>query len=93
MTEQPQPLAEDVDADQTVRNNETVQDVVTRLGGRMEGAPVTEVEQALQRELQAAGLPEQPEPWVDAPAREISAGRIVVMDARHQVDPQDLPDK
>lgn len=86
-----QPLSEDVDPESTLRTNDTVQDVVARLGARLEGAPVAEVVAALHTELTAAGLPEQPAPWVDATAREIAGGRIVVMDAQHEVDPADLP--
>lgn len=84
-----QPLAEDVDAEQTLRTDQAVQAVVTRVGERLAGAPVPQVAQALQDELIAAGLGEQPAPWVRSTALEIAAGRVVVVDARAQVDPQE----
>lgn len=93
MQEHSQPLSEDVDSEGTLRRNDQLQQVVDRLRERMEGAPVPDVARQLQRDLEAAGLSEQPEPWIDAAAREISAGRILVIDARHQVDPADLPER
>ena len=84
-----QPLAEDESPQESLHDDETVQSVINRLAPRFEGAPVPEVEQALQSELVAAGLGEQPAPWVNSTAVEISAGRIIVADARAQVD--DLP--
>lgn len=41
-----------------------------------------EVEAALREEIDLAGLPEQPAPWVNNTAAEIAAGRTVVVDAR-----------
>ena len=78
-----QPLAEDEDA----------QGVINRLAPRYEGSPVPEIEQALQAALVAAGLGEQPAPWVHSTAIEIAAGRIVVADGRAQVPPEDLPER
>lgn len=85
-----QPLAQDVNAEQTLRVDATVQDILTGLAADLAGAPVADVAQALRDRLAAAGLPEQPGPWVDATAREISAGRFVVADTRAEVDPADL---
>ena len=86
-----QPLAQDVDAEQTLRVDATVQDILNLLSAELAGAPVAEVAQSLRDQLAVAGLPEQPGPWLDATAREISAGRFVVADTRAQVDPADLP--
>lgn len=88
-----QPLSEDVDAARTLRVDATVQDVVTRLSsGALTDAPVEEVAGKLQQALMDAGLPEQPAPWVDATAREISGGRTVVTDVRAAIDPDETPD-
>lgn len=85
-----QPLSEDVSSERTLRTDGTVQSVIDSLsGGHMADRPVEEVQIALQQALLDAGLPEQPAPWVDATAREIVAGRIVVADTRAQVDPED----
>lgn len=88
---EPQPLAEDVDAESTLRTDATVQQVVSRVTARLQGAPVPDVERALQDELKAAGLPEQPAPWVASTSNEIAAGRSVVVDARAEVDPDEQP--
>ncbi|MEO7745597.1 MAG: hypothetical protein ABIV05_05160 [Actinomycetota bacterium] len=88
-----QPLAEDEDAGRTLRDDEVVQGVINRLAPRYEGAPMPEIEVALQEALVAAGLGEQPEPWVHSTAGEIAAGRIVVADGRAQVLPEDLPER
>ena len=86
-----QPLAEDEDAGRTLRDDEVVQGVINRLAPRFEGAPMPEIERALQAALMAAGLGEQPAPWVHSTAGEIAAGRIVIADGRAQVAPEDLP--
>ena len=86
-----QPLAEDENVGRTLRDDEIVQGVINRLAPRYEGAPTPEIERALQEELVAVGLGEQPAPWVHSTAVEISAGRIVVADGRAQVAPEDLP--
>ena len=86
-----QPLAEDEDAGRTLRDDEIVQGVINRLAPQYEGAPMPEIERVLQEALVAAGLGEQPAPWVHSTAGEISAGRIVVADSRAQVSPEDLP--
>ncbi len=83
------PLAQDVDTEQTLRVDATVQDILTGLAAEFAGASVAEVAQALRERLAAAGLPEQPAPWVDASAREISAGRVVVADTRAEIDPDE----
>lgn len=84
-----QPPAQDAEVESTLRADHTVQDVVSGLAARMEGAPVAEVVIALNAGLEAAGLPEHPAPWVDATARELAAGQVVVADARAQGDPPD----
>ncbi len=88
-----QPLSEDVSAESTLRHDATVQGVIDSLsGGSMVDRPIDEVAGALQQALMDAGLPEQPAPWIDATAREISGGRTVVADTRAQVDPKNLPE-
>ena len=87
-----QPLAEDENVGRTLRDDEIVQGVITRLAPRYEGAPMPEIERALQEELVVVGLGEQPAPWVHSTAGEISAGRIVVADGRAQAAPEDLPE-
>ena len=81
-----QPLAEDEDAGRTLRDDEVVQGLIHRLAPRFE-----QFERALQEALMAAGLGEQPAPWVHSTAGEIAAGRIVIADGRAQVAPEDLP--
>ncbi len=88
-----QPLAEDEDAQGTLRDDEVVQGVIDQLAPQYEGSPIPEIEQALQEALVAAGFGEQPAPWVHSTATEIAAGRIVVADGRAQVAPEDLPER
>jgi len=48
---------------------------------------VPEVKSALRDALRAHGVPQQPEPWIDATASEIAGGRRLIIDAREEVPP------
>ena len=54
---------------------------VARTHGR---APVGEVRQVLSMAIEAAGIPEQPQKWVSDAAGDISAGRLLVLNAREE---------
>src|SRR3954452_12959724 len=51
-------------------------------------ADVAEVKAALRDALRARGLPQQPEPWIDATATEIAGGRRLVIDSREEPSPE-----
>jgi hypothetical protein len=50
-------------------------------------AEVPEVKSALRDALRAHGVPQQPEPWIDATASEIAGGRRLIIDAREEAPP------
>ncbi|MFP5347238.1 MAG: hypothetical protein ACLGIA_09435 [Actinomycetes bacterium] len=47
-------------------------------------APVAEVRQVLSMAIEAAGIPEQPQKWLSDAAGDISAGRLLVLNAREE---------
>ena len=82
-------IAHDEEPRETLVLLQRTQDVVNTVFTSFHGeAPeplsidLREVEAALREELDLAGLPEQPEPWVNNTAFEIAAGRHVVIDTR-----------
>src|SRR5919112_866172 len=54
------------------------------LGEQDAVADVGEVKAALRDALRSRGLPQQPEPWIDATATEIAGGRRLVIDSREE---------
>ncbi|WP_460461431.1 hypothetical protein [Angustibacter peucedani] len=80
--EVPQPLAVDEDQDETLRHKEVLQKVVVDLARYGPGRSVADLRQRLDVAVAEAGLPPQPERWVDAVASEAAEGRITVLDAR-----------
>ena len=50
-------------------------------------AEVPDVKAALRDALRAHGVPQQPEPWIDATASEIAGGRRLIIDAREEAPP------
>ncbi len=86
-----QPLAQDDDAARTLRDDATVQGVLDAVSARHAGADVDAVVVALNEGLAAAGLPEQPAPWIRSSALEISRRRVVVADGRAELDQPDGP--
>jgi hypothetical protein len=73
--------------------NEVFERFARAVGGRRpdddEGAiaEVPDVKSALRDALRAHGVPQQPEPWIDATASEIAGGRRLIIDAREEVPP------
>jgi hypothetical protein len=57
------------------------------LGEQDAVADVGEVKAALRDALRSRGLPQQPEPWIDATATEIAGGRRLVIDSREEPEP------
>ena len=57
------------------------------LGEQDAVADVGEVKAALRDALRSRGLPQQPEPWIDATATEIAGGRRLVIDSREEPPP------
>src|SRR3954469_21817400 len=51
-------------------------------------ADVGEVKAALRDALRSHGLPQQPEPWIDATASEIAGGRRLLIDSREELPPE-----
>jgi hypothetical protein len=62
----------------------TLQQIVLSLTRTHRDEPVEEVRRALTGAIDAAGIPEQPEKWVTDAAADISAGRLLVMNAREE---------
>ena len=81
-------LASDNDTQSTDEMKDALQQIIVRLGRASEGqdADPRDVEFELTTAIADAGLPEQPHPWVEATALEIAGGRVVVMDAKDQLD-------
>jgi hypothetical protein len=71
--------------------NEVFERFVREAGGRRSDddaiAEVPDVKSALRDALRAHGVPQQPEPWIDATASEIAGGRRLIIDAREEVPP------
>jgi hypothetical protein len=58
------------------------------LGEQDAVADVGEVKAALRDALRSRGLPQQPEPWIDATATEIAGGRRLIIDSREEPPPE-----
>jgi hypothetical protein len=73
--------------------NEVFERFVRAAGGRRRDdddgaiAEVADVKAALRDAVRAHGLPQQPEPWIDATASEIAGGRRLVIDSREELPP------
>lgn len=65
-----------------------LQVVLTGMRTSHQGAPFQTTLDALQQALVAADLPDQPWPWMQAAASQISAGQLVVLNA-HEI-PEEL---
>ncbi len=62
------------------QRQELIQAIVTKTRDEHYGEDAARVEDALNRAIEAAGLPPQPHMWVQATASEITSGRHVVSD-------------
>jgi hypothetical protein len=82
-------LASDDDAGYTASYaaKATLQDIVDDLATYGPSRSVDELCLRLEAAIAEAGLPEQPAPWVKAVAREASAGRVTILDARFAQGP------
>ena len=59
-----------------------LQQIVVSVARTHSRAHVDDVREVLATAIAAAGIPEQPQPWVEDTANEIASGRLVVMNAR-----------
>ena len=83
-------LARDEDPHANDDAKAVMQEIVWRLMKDFEGqgADPADVAVALSQAIADAGLPEQPQQWVEATSIEIAGNREVVMDVKDQVEPE-----
>jgi hypothetical protein len=75
------------DEDRVERSQEAklvLQRIIDEIGPRLAHRSPDAVRDQLVTAIAAAGLPEQPRPWVDSAVNELAGGRGLVMDARFE---------
>lgn len=77
-----QPPSTDDDNETTLQHKEILQGLVNEVARDAAGRSQADLRERLSAAIAGAGLPEQPQRWVEAVAQDAFEGRVTVLDAR-----------